>query len=69
MRKCSDNFKLGIKWINKTFLGDLDYADDLAFLSSTNSDAKEKTERLHHFAEQIEIQINTRKTKRMDFTN
>jgi hypothetical protein len=68
MRKSTYNTNLGIKWINNTTLEDLDFADDLALLSENHQDAQEKTIRLHYFASQIGLQINSSKTKIMDLT-
>ena len=68
MRKCTDA-GLGIKWTENNTLEDLDFADDLALISSTHLNTQEKTDRLQHFSNQIGLQINTTKTKVMDLTN
>ena len=68
MKKCTDQKQLGINWVNNKTLEDLTFADDIALLSSTHQDLQEKTERLKFFAQQIGLQINTHKTKIMNFT-
>ena len=54
-------------WSIFTTLEDLDFADDIALLSSRHSDTgmQEKTERLSHFASQL--QLNANKTEEMRF--
>ena len=59
--------KRGITWSIFTTLEDLDFADDIALLSSRNSDMQEKTERLSHFASQLGLQLNANKTEEMRF--
>ncbi len=46
-------------------LEDLDFADDLAILSSKQDHLQEKTTRLHYIAKQIVLNINTIKTQIM----
>ena len=66
MRKTTDS-KRGITWSIFTTLEDLDFADDIALLSSRHSDMQEKTERLSHFASQLGLQLNANKTEEMRF--
>ena len=49
-------------------LEDLDFADDIVLLSASHEDLQEKTEKLKFYSEQLGLQINTSKTKIMDYT-
>ena len=62
MKKTTDS-KRGITWSIFTTLEDLDFADDIALLSSRHSDMQEKTERLS----QLGLQLNANKTEEMRF--
>ena len=66
VRKITDS-KRGITWSFFTTLEDLDFADDIALLSSRRSDMQEKTERLGHFASQLGLQLNDNKTEETRF--
>ena len=57
--------KRGIRWKLSTTLEDLDYADDLAFVSHSNRDMQEKTNRLKLFASQAGLRANSTKTEVM----
>ena len=63
--KNTNNTRRGVRWKFTSVLEDLDYADDLALLSSRFSDMQEKTTRLHDVAEFTGLKINTAKTKTM----
>ena len=41
MRCTTEDQVRGIRWIPSFYLGDLDYADDLAFLSNTHAHSRE----------------------------
>ena len=69
MRNCTADKNRGIEWLENKSLEDLDFADDLALLSSTHEDAQEKTNRLQLFSAQLGLEINTSKTKIFDLTN
>jgi hypothetical protein len=69
MRKTTSARKTGIRWKFTTQLEDLDYADDIALLSSKHQHLQEKTERLCSHAESIGLQINTDKTKVLRYNN
>ena len=45
-----------------TTLADLDFAVDIALLSSKQDHMQEKTSRLSHFASQIGLELNAKKT-------
>jgi len=51
--------KRGIRWKLSTTLEDLNYADDLAFISHSNRDMQEKTNRLKLFASQAGLRVNS----------
>ena len=67
MRKTTANRPRGIQWTLFSQLEDLDFADDLAVLSSTLTHLQEKTDILSKFAEQTGLNINTAKTQVMCF--
>lgn len=52
MRKTTADKPRGIQWILFSHLDDLDFADDLAVLSSKHTHMQEKTDRLDKFAKQ-----------------
>ena len=53
----------GIKLLNNTTLEDLDFADDTALLSHSYNDQQIKTTSLSEIASQIDLLINSTKTK------
>ena len=57
------NARRGLKWKFTTVLEDLDYADDIALLSSRHKDLQEKCSRLHQVSGYTGLCINTAKTK------
>ncbi|XP_062620021.1 uncharacterized protein LOC134281594 [Saccostrea cucullata] len=61
----TNNKKRDIRWKFMSTLEDLDYADDLALISSKHSDMQEKTRRLHAVLDYTGIKINVEKTKSM----
>ena len=56
---------MGIQWTLFSQLEDLDFADDLAFLSVNVDHLQEKTYRLERYAKQTGLTINTSKTQVM----
>ncbi|XP_061195334.1 uncharacterized protein LOC133203576 [Saccostrea echinata] len=61
----TNNRKRGIRWKFMSTLEDLDYADDIALISSKHSDIQEKIRRLHDVAKYTGLKINVDKTKSM----
>ena len=55
----------GIQWTLFSQLEDLDFADDLALLSTNQYNMQAKTDRLNNFARQVGLSINTSKTQVM----
>ena len=55
----------GIRWKFTTKLEDLDFADDLALLSSTRQHIQTKTNKLAHEAERVGLKVNVGKCKLM----
>lgn len=55
----------GIQWTLLSQLEDLDFADDLALLSTNQYNMQAKTDRLNNFARQVGLSINTSKTQVM----
>ncbi len=65
MRKTTADKARGIQWTLFSQLEDLDFADDLAILSSKHTHLQEKTDRLGLFAAQTGLTISTTKTQVM----
>ena len=63
MRRTVENNRNGIRWKLTTTLDDLDFADDLALLSSRWSQAQDKLNRLSQFGGKVGLKINIDKTK------
>ncbi len=63
MTKTTLNQNMGIRWRFTTKLDDLDFADDIALLSSTHTHMQQKTTNLSNFAKCVGLKINERKTK------
>ena len=63
MRRTVENNRNGIRWKLTTTLEDLDFADDLALLSSRWSPAQDKLNRLSQFGGKVGLKINIDKTK------
>jgi len=61
MRRTTSNKVRGIRWNVNTFLEDLDFADDLALMSSRLSDLSEKTEKLTSEAARLGMKLNAKK--------
>ena len=53
MKRSMENKTTGIKWLNNTTLEDLDFADDIAFLSHSYNDQQIKTISLSEIASQV----------------
>ena len=52
-----------IRWKLTTKLEDLDFADDIALLSSTKQHIQTKTDKLAHDAERVGLKVNVDKSK------
>ena len=65
IRKTAGNGEAGIRWNFTTKLDDLDFADDIALLSSTQKHIQEKTSRLEGNAKRVGLKINASKSKIM----
>ena len=63
MRKATADKRRGIRWKFTTVLEDLDFADDIALLSSKFNDLGEKTGRMTEEASIVDLKINARKCK------
>ena len=59
----TNNRKRGLRWKLTSILEDLDYADDVALISSRFANLQEKTDRLVTIASIVGLKINQRKTK------
>ena len=67
MRKTTEGPRNGIRWKLMDTLEDLDYADDIALLSSTKAQCQRKVNRLNKFAKETGLKINVKKTKTMRY--
>ena len=65
MRRTVSGEPSGIRWKFTSKLEDLDFADDLALISSKHQDIQRKTTNLKTNAERVGLRINARKTKVM----
>ena len=65
MKRSVEREPTGIRWNFTTKLEDLDFADDLALLSSKFLDIQRKTKSLHENASRVGLKININKTKVM----
>ena len=65
MRKTTSDKPRGIQWNLFSHVEDLEFADDLAILSTNRSNMQEKTARLETYAKQTGLNINTAKTQVM----
>ena len=63
MRRTTENGNTGIRWEFMSKLEDLDFADDIALLSSTQQHAQVKATRLNEYAAQTGLRINKKKTE------
>ena len=66
MKKMTDS-KRGITWSIYTTLEDLDFADDIALLSSRHSDMKNKDWKTQPLCNQLGLLLNASKTEEMRF--
>ena len=71
MHETTVNKRNGIQWSISSQIDDLDFADDLALLSHTYNQMREKTSVLDTTAQQLGLNIHRRKTKvsRMNTAN
>ena len=67
MRKSTAENNTGIRWNFTTKLDDLDYADNIALLSSTKEQLQSKFDNVSKYAHSTGLKINTGKTKVMRF--
>jgi hypothetical protein len=65
MRKTTSSSNTGIRWNITSKLEDLDYADDIALLSSTKDQMQRKSNLLNTYAKSTGLKINAAKTKAM----
>ena len=63
MRKATADKRRGVRWNFTAVLEDLDFADDIALLSSKFNDLHEKTRRLAEEAARVGLKLNARKCK------
>jgi hypothetical protein len=65
MRRTVEGERTGIRWDFTTMLEDLDFADDLALLSSTMNHLQHKTTKLKGNAAKVGLKLNAQKCKVM----
>ena len=69
MRETTRNNNTGIRWQMMSKLEDLDFADDIALLSSTHSQMQSKTNSMSELAKRVGLKINEKKTKILRLNN
>ena len=69
MRLTTKHGNTGIRWKFNNFLEDLDFADDLALISSSGRYIQTKVGNLGRYAEMTGLRINTAKTMMMSCNN
>ena len=67
MTKTVENDNNGIRWNFATVLEDIDFADDLALLSSTKTHIQKKVDRLNKHSKVIGMKTSIKKTKLMRY--
>ena len=65
MRRTVEGERTGIRWKFTTMLEDLDFADDIALLSSTMKQLQTKTTKLANNATKVGLKLNARKCRVM----
>ena len=65
MHKTIGKKRRGIRWTLTSLLKDLDFADDVALVSSTRVQLQQKTSDLSSAANQLGLNISWKKTKTM----
>ena len=65
MSRTTEGRRTGIRWKLTSVLEDLDFADDIALLSSRYVDIEDKTSRLVDEAARVGLKINAKKSKVM----
>ena len=65
MKKATADNSTGIRWKFTSKLEDLDFADDIALISSNRQQIQTKTDRVNHIAGSTGLKINTSKTQVM----
>jgi hypothetical protein len=63
MRRTVEGERTGLRWNLTTMLEDLDFADDIALLSSTMNHLQQKTTRLESNAARVGLKLNAKKCK------
>ena len=63
MRQCVEDKNTGIRWNFTSKLEDLEFADDIALLSSKFSDMQQKMQKISETSETTGLKINASKTK------
>ena len=66
MRRTTDGNLTGIRWKFTSKLEDLDFADDVALMSSTRQHMQNKSKKLEEESERVGLKINIDKTKIME---
>ena len=69
MRKTTKYGNTGIGWKFNNFLEDLDFADDIALISSSGRHIQTKVSNLGRYAKMTGLRINTAKTMMMSWNN
>jgi len=69
MRQTTKHGNTGVRWKFNNFLEDLDFADDLALISSSRGHIQTKVSNLACYAKMTGLKISTAKTKMVCWNN
>jgi len=69
MRQGQENGRSGIRWKINNKLDDIDFADDIALVSSSFQQMDDKTKKLVTYASRTGLKINAKKTNLMRINN
>ena len=69
MKRATSEARRGIRWNFMTVLEDLDFADDIALLSSKTQDLKDKTKKVVEESERVDLKLNAKKLKTLRTNN
>ena len=69
MKQATSSISIGLEWLNNEHLVDLDFADDIALIDTTQTTMQEITHRVEKTASHVGLYINAAKTKVMPVSN
>jgi len=69
IKQATSSTSIGLEWLNNEHLVDLDFADDIALIDTTQTTMQEITHRVEKTALHVGLYINAAKTKLMPVSN